>query len=154
MLRRFVKLSSRPSRQMHGKMCAMADHLSFARYFPAIVYAEFHSPVDALCSLCVSHDEAMNLVVAAWYAADRRDRNQEIDGRGERHEWQGCTIVTTIDGGRCVAALPLENGRWAACYVYLGQATASCAEAERRLRKLVRGKKRGLVGCVDAASPD
>lgn len=124
----------------------MPDLLSVTRYFPAIVRAEFDSPVDALRSLCVPHDEAMDLVAAVWHAAGRGGAR---DGCGERNDRRDCAIVTTIDGGRCVAALPLENGRWAACYAYLEQATIRRAEAERRLHKLMRGRKRGLVGMSD-----
>lgn len=111
------------------------------RYFPAVVRAEFDSPLDALRSLCVPHAEAMDLVVASWQTVGKEDADSAYAGE---------SIVTTIDGGRRVAILPLAGGRWAACYVYLGQATASRAEAERRLRKLVRGKKRGLVGVAEA----
>ena len=107
-------------------------HCPASRYFPAVVCAEFDSPVDALRSLCVPHDEAMDLVAAtapgdASYA-----------------------LLARIEGGRCVAAIPVTTGRWAACHAYPEHAGASRAEAERRLRKFVRGKKRGLVGMLDA----
>ena len=100
------------------------------RYFPAIACGEFDSPIDALLSLCVPYDEAMALVAASWT------------------EGEGFAILAAIDVGRSVAALPLADGRWAACHAYPGHAVASRPEAERRLRKLARRGKRGLIGIL------
>lgn len=99
-------------------------------YFPAIFCAEFDSPIDALISLCVSHDDAMDLVAASWRAGG-----------------SSC-VVTTIDGGRAVAALRLPAGRWAACNAFLDYACATNSEAERMLKKLLRRRRRGYVGVL------
>ncbi len=100
-------------------------------YFPAILCAEFDSPIDALLSLQVPQDEVMNLVAATWSAAD------------------AACVLATVDGGRHVAALRLPSGRWAACNAYLDQCCASPRDAERRLQKLVRRGRRGCVVTVD-----
>ena len=121
----------------------MPDRRPYLLYLPAVVCAEFDSPVDALRSLCVPHDEAMDLVAASWQETEA----DEDDGAGRGHA--GNAIVTTIDGGRYVAALPLANGRWAGCQAYPEHASATRADAERLLLKLARGKKRGLIGVVD-----
>ena len=99
---------------------------------PLIVCAEFDSPVDALLSLCVAHDEAMDLVAASW-------REEEAD-----------CVATTVDGGRAVAVLRLPNGRWAACNAYPSHACANRHEAERRLAKLRKRHQRGLLGLLTA----
>ena len=39
---------------------------SSLRYLPAIVCAEYDSPIDALLGRHVVHDEAMDRVTAAW----------------------------------------------------------------------------------------
>ena len=104
-------------------------------YFPAVVCGEFDSPIDALRSLCVPHDEAMDLVAASW-------REAGVFG-----------IVTAIDGGRSVAAIPLAGGRWAACHAYPEHAASSRSEAERRLQKIVRGKKHGVLGLLGVRCP-
>ncbi len=101
-------------------------------YFPAVLCGEFDSPVDALRSLCVPHAEAMDLVAASWRGASV------------------LAILAAIDGGRRVAAIPLAAGRWAACHAYPEHAALSRPEAERRLQKFVRGKKRGVLGLLDA----
>lgn len=134
-----------------GKMRTMSDGLPVARYFPAVVCAEFDSPVDALRSLCVPHEEAMDLVAASWFPPSPRRAMKPADvcDTCKRDECGQYALVTTIDGGRSVAVLRLNNGRWAACYAYPEQAATSRVEAERRLRRLTRGKKRGLVGMFD-----
>ncbi|MBW7901004.1 MAG: hypothetical protein H3C26_05985 [Rhodocyclaceae bacterium] len=96
------------------------------RYFPAVVRSEHESALDALVALDLPRDEAMDLVVAAW-------------------ERPGGAIVAAVDGGRPVAAVPLADGRWAACNAYPEHACASAAEAERRLGRLLRRGRRGLV---------
>ena len=141
-----------------GKMRAMSDGSPVARYFPAVVCAEFDSPVDALRSLCVSHEEAMDLVAASWFPISSRRAIKPADGgdaceRDECDKREQYALVTTIDGGRCVAALRLNNGRWAACYAYPEQAATSRVEAERRLRRLTRGKKLGLVAVAETGLP-
>jgi hypothetical protein len=96
-------------------------------YFPAVVCVECDSPIDALLALCVRRDEAMDLVAASW--------------RGDA----GACILTTVDGGRNVAAIRTPAGRWAACHAFLDHACATRSEAERQLGKLI---KRGRSGCV------
>ena len=100
------------------------------RYFPAIVCAEFDSPIDALISLCVPQDEAMDLVAASW-----------------RHGSPSC-IVATIDGGRNVAALRTPEGHWAACNAFLDYCCTTPSEAERLLLKLLKRGRRGIVGVL------
>lgn len=102
-------------------------------YFPAIICAEFDSPIDALLSLCVPGDEAMNLVTASWVS--------------------GVTdcVMTVISGGRPVAVLRTAQGRWAACNAFPEQACASPTEADRRLGKLLRKGKKGMLGCFNPA---
>lgn len=140
--------SAMPAR---GKMRTMSDGLPVARYFPAVVCAEFDSPVDALRSLCVPHEEAMDLVAASWFppSSRRAIKPADVCDTFESDECEQYALVTTIDGGRSVAVLLLNNGRWAACYAYPEQAATSRVEAEQRLRRLARGKKRGLVGMFD-----
>ena len=99
-------------------------------YVPLIVCAEFDSPIDALLSLCVPHDEVMDLVAASWRGGGR-----------------DC-VATTVDGGRAVAALRLPHGRWAACNAYPRHACATRREAERRLAKLRKRHQQGFVGVL------
>lgn len=101
------------------------------RYFPAVVRSLHDSPIDALVALAVPRDEAMDLVAAAWSAGD-------------------AAIIATLDGGRPVAILRVDDGRWAACNAFLDQATGDPVEAARRLAKIV---KRGKVGMVGALEP-
>jgi hypothetical protein len=111
-------------------------------FFPAVICAEFDSPIDALLSLCVPHDEAMDLVAAAWRS-------------GEALTATGCeaaSILATLDGGRRVAAMPLADGRWAACNAFLEPCCATRAEAERLLAKRLKRGRRGLVGVLPAAA--
>ena len=103
------------------------------RYFPAISCGEFDSPIDALRALCVPHDEAMELVAAAWAHGDEEN------------------LVTTVDGGRPVAAVFTPAGRWAACHAFLDHPCTTRREAERRLQKLL---KRGRTGYVGIFKPD
>lgn len=84
---------------------------SSLRYLPAIVCAEYDSPIDALLGRHVVHDEAMDRVTAAWQ-----------DGT------VSCVVVT-VDGGRTVAAILLSNGRWAACNAFPEHACASRYDA-------------------------
>lgn len=100
------------------------------RFVPLIVCAEFDSPIDALLSLCVPHDEAMDLVAASWLG----------DGRD--------CVATTVDGGRAVAVLRLPDGRWAACNAYPRHTSATRREAERRLAKLRKRHQHGFVGVL------
>jgi hypothetical protein len=64
----------------------------------------------------------------------------------------GC-IVTTLHGGRPVAALLTPEGRWAACNAFLDELFATRQEASRRLAELLRRGRRGYVGHVRLA-PD
>ena len=97
-------------------------------YFPAVVCVECDSPIDALLALCVPRDEAMDLVAASW-----------SDDVGE-------CILTTVDGGRSVAAIRTPEGQWAACHAFLDHACATRKEAERQLGKLLKRGRRGYVG--------
>lgn len=100
------------------------------RYLPAIPRSVHHSPVDALIALGVPRDEVMELVVASWPA--------------------GGPLLAEIDGARPVAAVPLADGRWAACNTYPAHASPSRAEAERRLKKLAKRGHEGLVAEIVA----
>ena len=107
----------------------MSDDSS-RRFVPLIVCAEFDSPIDALLSLCVPHDEVMNLVSASWLS-----------------EGQDC-VMTEVDGGRAVAVTRLPAGRWAACNAYPEYGCSTRSEAERRLGKLLKRHRRGCVGVL------
>ena len=99
-------------------------------YFPAIVCAEYESPIDALMGLHVPQDEAQDLVAAAWAAGG-----------------EPC-IVTYVDGGRAVAAIRLPDGRWAACNAFLEYTFTRLSDAERRLSTLIKRGKRGVLGTL------
>jgi hypothetical protein len=101
-------------------------------YFPAVIRAEYDSPIDALAGLRVPRDEALDLAAAAW-----------ADGRAR-------CILARVDGGRRVAAILLPSGRWAACNTFIEQSCATPREAERRLEKLLRRGRRGTVGAMRA----
>jgi hypothetical protein len=101
-------------------------------YFPAVICAEYDSPIDALVSLHVPQDEAMDLVTAAW-----------VNGRAR-------CVLARVDGGRHVGAILLPNGRWAACNAFVGQVCATPREAERRLKKLAKRGQQGTVGTAPA----
>jgi len=100
------------------------------RFVPLIVCAEFDSPIDALLSLCVPHDDVMDLVAASWFA-----------------EGRNC-IAANVDGGRAVAAMRLPDGRWAACNAYPEYGCSTRSEADRRLGKLLKRHRRGGVGVL------
>jgi hypothetical protein len=101
-------------------------------FLPAIIRSEHDSAFDALLALDLPRDEAMDLTVAGW-------------GGGEGF---GLAILASVDGGRPVAAVPLADGRWAACNVYPEHAAGSCTEAARRLKKLLRRGRHGIVAEV------
>ena len=103
---------------------------SDVRYFPAILCAEFDSPIDALVSLCVPQDEARDLVAASW-----------------RDGGVSC-VVSTLAGGRAVAALRTTEGRWAACNAFLDYCSSTPGEAERQLKKLLKRGRQGYVGTL------
>lgn len=105
------------------------------RYFPAVLCAEYDSPIDALIALCVPRDEVMELVAASWGSEG---------GCGEDEAAEVC-ILGTVDGGRSVAAIRTADRRWAACHAFPELACASRKDAERQLGKLL---KRGRQGCV------
>jgi hypothetical protein len=105
-------------------------------YFPAVICAEYDSPIDALLGLHVPQDEAMDLVAAAW-----------ADGSAR-------CVLARVDGGRQVAAILLPNGRWAACKAFVEQTCATPREAERRLKKLAKRGQQGTVGMVDTTPAD
>jgi hypothetical protein len=99
-------------------------------YFPAVLCALCDSPIDALVALCVPRDEAMALVVASW---------------GD--DPPSC-VLATLDGGRRVAALRTEQGRWAACNAFHEYASTTRGDAERALQKLLSRGRRGYIGFV------
>lgn len=103
-----------------------------SRFFPAIVRSEHDSALDALVALDLPRGEAMDLLVASW---------------GD----PGRAILAVVDGGRQVAAVPLADGRWAACNTFPEHLAATFPEAERSLGRLLRRGRRGLVACVAAA---
>jgi hypothetical protein len=49
-------------------------------YFPAVILGEYDSPVDALLSLRVPRDEAMDLLAAAWADGCARCILARVDG--------------------------------------------------------------------------
>ena len=100
------------------------------RYFPAILCAEFDSPIDALVALCIPRDDAMDLVAASWRGDD------------------SACVVALVDGGRAVAALLTPKGRWAACNAFLDHCCSTPREAERQLEKLLKRGRRGYVGVL------
>jgi hypothetical protein len=102
-------------------------------YFPAVICAEYDSPIDALLGLHVPRDEAMNLVAAAW--AEGRTSGPQC-------------VLARVDGGRHVAAILLPNGRWAACNAFVEQPCATPRDAERRLKKLMKRGQRGTIGTM------
>lgn len=101
------------------------------RYFPAIVRSEHESALDALLALDLPRGEAMDLLVASWHQP-------------------GSAILAAVDGGRPVAAVPIADGRWAACNTFPEQVSATLAEAERSLGRLLRRGRHGLVACLPA----
>lgn len=107
------------------------------RYFPAVLCAEYDSPIDALIALCVPRDEVMELVAASWGAeGGRDDRDGEV------------CILTTVDGGRSVAAIRTVERRWAACHAFPELACANRKDAERQLGKLLKRGRRGYVAVL------
>ena len=101
--------------------------MSAPRYLPAIVCAVYDSPIDALIGMHLPQDEAMEVVAAAW------------------HRGQTRCVLAEVDGGRAVAAILSEDGRWYGCNAFPEPPCASLADAERQLKKLA---KRGRQGCV------
>ena len=99
-------------------------------YFPAVLCVLCDSPIDALVALCVPRDEAMELVAATW-----------VD------DPPSC-VLATLAGGRSVAALRTEEGRWAACNAFPELASATRSDAERALQKLLVRGRSGYIGVV------
>ena len=99
-------------------------------YFPAVLCLLCDSPIDALVALCVPRDEAMELVAASWASG------------------QSACVLATLDGGRTVAALRTEQGRWAACNAFHEHASATRSDAERALKKLLGRGRRGYIGSI------
>jgi hypothetical protein len=106
-----------------SKTPGMSDELLF---FPAIIRSEHEAVIDALAALDIPRGEAMNLSVAGW--------GQAVG-----------PILAEVDGGRPVAAVPLLDGRWAACNTFPGHACKSLADAERTLSRLLKRGRRGLA---------
>lgn len=98
------------------------------RYFPAVLRSIHDSPIDALVALGLPREECMDLVAACW--------SQE-----------GGPLLAAVDGGRAVAVLPVEAGRWAACNAYPEQSCDDPREAARRAARLAKRGRRALVGC-------
>ena len=104
-------------------------------FMPAVIRSEHDSAFDALLALDVPRDEAMDLTVAVWANP-------------------GEAIVAAVDGGRAVAAVPLGAGRWAACNANPEQSCTTQRDAERRLGKLAKRGRRGLVAvCHEERNP-
>jgi len=80
--------------------------------------------------LRVLRDEAMELVAASWASG------------------QSACVLATLDGGRTVAALRTEQGRWAACNAFHEHASATHHDAERALKKLLGRGRSGYVGSI------
>ena len=100
-------------------------------FFPAVICTEYDSPVDALISLHVPQNEAMDLVAASWVA-------------------QGTEcVLASVDGGRNVTAIRLPSGRWAACNAFVEKACPSEREAERQMKKLLKHGRKGVVGSME-----
>ena len=106
------------------------------RYFPAVLCAEYDSPIDALIALCVPRDEVMDLVAASWGEGGHGDECGEV------------CILSTVDGGRSVVAIRTAQGRWAACHAFPELACASRKDAERQLGKLLKRGRRGYVAVL------
>ena len=100
-------------------------------FFPAVICAEYDSPVDALISLHVPLNEAMDLVTASWML-------------------QGAEcILASVDGGRKVAAIRLSNGHWAACNAFVEKTFRTRHEAGRYMQKLLKRGRTGVVGSME-----
>ena len=105
-------------------------------YFPAVICHVCDSPVDALLAMHVAHDEAMDLVAAAWQ---------------RRGEGADC-VVAEVDGGRAVAALRASDGRWFACNAFVDGCCTTRRDAERALEKRLKRGRSGCVGVLPWAS--
>ena len=103
------------------------------RYFPAVLCAEYDSPIDALIALCVPRDEVMELVAASWGVEDAATE---------------VCILSTVDGGRSVAAIRTADRRWAACHAFPELACASRKDTERQLGKLLKRGRQGYVAVL------
>ena len=103
------------------------------RYFPAVLCAEYDSPIDALIALCVPRDEVMELVAASW--------SVEV-------ETAEICILSTVDGGRSVAAIRTADRRWAACHAFPELACTNRKDAERQLGKLLKRGRQGYVAVL------
>ena len=90
--------------------------------------------MGALIALDIPRGEVMNLIVARWGA-------------------DTAAILAEVDGGRPVAAVPMPDGRWAACNTFPEQYCQCPAEAQRRLNKLLKRGRRGLVACAPFPLP-
>lgn len=125
------------------------------RYFPAIVCAEYDSPVDALVALTVPRDEALDLVVAAWPVWQRQRPEPLPPALADEFANKVCSeaaaqelpaLLTQIDGGRHVAVLLTRSGRWAACNAFPEPPCLTLAAAEARLARLLRRGRHGCIG--------
>lgn len=131
------------------------SELPAVRYFPAIICAEYDSPIDALLALKVPRDEALDLVVAAWPVWQRQRpepfRPALADEFANKVYGEAATLdlpalLTQVDGGRHVAVLFTASGRWAACNAFPEPPCPTLAAAEARLARLLRRGRRGCVG--------
>ena len=120
----------------------VSTRIAATRFFPAVICAEFDSPIDALVALCVPRDEAMDRVTASW-SGGALDVESGVPAP---------SLLATVDGGRCVAVVRTADGRWAACNAFTEYACSTQAEAERRLQKLLKRGRRGCIGVM--AAPD
>jgi hypothetical protein len=121
-----------PPRMIEGHAMSSSASLVCPGYFPAIVRVECDSPIDALVALRIPRHEAMDLFVASW---------TEVESN---------CLVAILEGGRPVVVMRTPEGRWAACNAFLSDLCASREEADRRLRKLLKRRRRGYVACLPA----
>ena len=105
------------------------------RYLPVVVCSEHDSPLDALLALHVAQDDAADAVAAALHACD-----------GDFAP--GFAVLAETDGGRPVATVRSETGRWVAGNAFPDKACATAAGAERELTRLVKRGRRGLVAQI------
>ena len=113
----------------------MNEDSTMRLFFPAVICAEYDSPIDALVGLHVPQAEAMDLVAASW---------------DSRRQGGGC-VLAHVDGGRSVAAIRQPDGRWAACNAFIEKACLTRHEAERHMKKLLKNGRRGIVGTMEPA---
>lgn len=96
-----------------------------SHHYPAVAYAEFDSPIDALIALGIPRDEAQETLVATWSATYANHHTAVI-------------TATHTEQQYLIAALHLPSTRWAACKVFLEKAWSTPREVERRMGQLFK----------------